>query len=336
MALIFGVVNGLIKPIVKLFSLLTMMTLGLFGLVINAGLLLLVAWLSTSSASPSRSAAFPDFRVDAIIAAVIGGIAISIVGRSWWAGGTSDGRLDRTTLAALRGAARPFEGNAGLRHRSRGARRRRARHDGRVSRPDRPPVLGQGERRPRGDRRRHRSGFGANVVSRGEWARRAAPASRTSGSRSRGSARRRPTCVPRRGRRRRRTAPLGRRRVTRGGRGPRDVARRARAAHRRPVSAQPGCRTRDAGGPRRRSRGDKFGMAETEIGASIDVAGGEAEDAPLRPRGHPPPRRLAARGGRCVAGRGTQGPRADGPLARARSPRSIRSISGAGSRSARR
>ncbi len=41
LAIVFGVVNGLIKPIVKLFSLpITVMTLGLFSIVINAGLLL--------------------------------------------------------------------------------------------------------------------------------------------------------------------------------------------------------------------------------------------------------------------------------------------------------
>ena len=47
LSLIAGVVNGFIKPIIKLFSLpLTVMTLGLFGLVINAGMLLLIAWIA--------------------------------------------------------------------------------------------------------------------------------------------------------------------------------------------------------------------------------------------------------------------------------------------------
>ena len=49
-ALIFGVVNALIGPIVRLLSLpLRMMTFGLFGLVINGGLLLLTAWISESA-----------------------------------------------------------------------------------------------------------------------------------------------------------------------------------------------------------------------------------------------------------------------------------------------
>ena len=46
-AIIFGIVNALIKPIVALFSLpLTVMTLGLFTLVINAAMLLLTSALS--------------------------------------------------------------------------------------------------------------------------------------------------------------------------------------------------------------------------------------------------------------------------------------------------
>ena len=81
-ALIAGVVNGFIKPIIKLFSLpLTMMTFGLFGLVINAGLLLLIAWVSSLVDITFTVGGFPpDLSIDAIVAAVIGGIAISIVG----------------------------------------------------------------------------------------------------------------------------------------------------------------------------------------------------------------------------------------------------------------
>lgn len=81
-ALIAGVVNGLVKPIIKLFSLpLTMMTFGLFGLVINAGLLLLIAWVSSLIGISFTVGGFPpDLSIDAIVAAVIGGIAISIVG----------------------------------------------------------------------------------------------------------------------------------------------------------------------------------------------------------------------------------------------------------------
>jgi putative membrane protein len=81
-ALIAGVVNGFIKPIIKVFSLpLTMMTFGLFGLVINAGLLLLIAWLSDLLGITFTVGGFPpNFTFDTIVAALVGGIAISIVG----------------------------------------------------------------------------------------------------------------------------------------------------------------------------------------------------------------------------------------------------------------
>ena len=81
-AVIAGVVNGFIKPIIKLFSLpLTMATLGLFGLVINAGLLLLIAWLSDLVGVTFTVGGFPpDFGIDALVGALIGGIAITVVG----------------------------------------------------------------------------------------------------------------------------------------------------------------------------------------------------------------------------------------------------------------
>lgn len=46
-AVIFGLVNALIRPIVKLLTLpITLVTLGLFTLVINAAMLALTVWLS--------------------------------------------------------------------------------------------------------------------------------------------------------------------------------------------------------------------------------------------------------------------------------------------------
>ncbi len=81
-SIIAGLVNGLIKPVVKILSFpLNMMTLGLFGLVINAGLLLLIAWLSDLIGITFTIGDFPpDFSSDTIVTAVIGGIAISVVG----------------------------------------------------------------------------------------------------------------------------------------------------------------------------------------------------------------------------------------------------------------
>ena len=82
LAVIAGVVNGFIKPIIKIFSLpLTMMTFGLFGLVINAALLLLIAVIADVVGIDFSVGGFPpDFGLGAIVAALIGAIALSIVG----------------------------------------------------------------------------------------------------------------------------------------------------------------------------------------------------------------------------------------------------------------
>ena len=71
-ALIFGVVNTLIKPIVKLLSLpARMLTLGLFTFVINA----LMLWL-TSRISAHFAV---QFQVKGFVAALLGSLVISIV-----------------------------------------------------------------------------------------------------------------------------------------------------------------------------------------------------------------------------------------------------------------
>lgn len=68
-ALIFGLVNAVIKPIVKLATCpFYVLTLGLFTFVVNALMLMLTAWL-----------AGPRFDVDGFIPALIGSIVISIV-----------------------------------------------------------------------------------------------------------------------------------------------------------------------------------------------------------------------------------------------------------------
>ena len=69
-ALVFGAVNVLIKPVLKLLSLpVRILTLGLFTLVINAGMLLLTAKLASGW----------GFRVDGFGAAFIGALLVSIV-----------------------------------------------------------------------------------------------------------------------------------------------------------------------------------------------------------------------------------------------------------------
>ncbi len=71
-ALVFGLVNAVVKPVVKLLSLpLYILTLGLFTLVVNAAMLALVAWLSEKT----------DYglRINNFGTAVIGALIISVV-----------------------------------------------------------------------------------------------------------------------------------------------------------------------------------------------------------------------------------------------------------------
>ncbi|HET9346738.1 MAG TPA: phage holin family protein [Candidatus Limnocylindrales bacterium] len=81
LALIAGVVNGLIKPIVRLLALpVRMATLGLVSFVINAAMLLLIAWLAGLIGIDFTIAGFPpDFSVDAILWAVVGAVVLSII-----------------------------------------------------------------------------------------------------------------------------------------------------------------------------------------------------------------------------------------------------------------
>ncbi|CCK28948.1 hypothetical protein BN159_4569 [Streptomyces davaonensis JCM 4913] len=73
-ALIFGLVNFLVKPIVNLLSLpLLILTLGLFTLVVNALMLLLTSWLADKFDL--------SFHVEGFWTAVLGALIISIV--SW-------------------------------------------------------------------------------------------------------------------------------------------------------------------------------------------------------------------------------------------------------------
>ncbi|GAA2467002.1 phage holin family protein [Streptomyces macrosporus] len=73
-ALIFGLVNLVVKPIAKLLSFpVLVLTLGLFTLVINALMLLLTSWLADRTGLA--------FHVDGFWTAVLGALIISIV--SW-------------------------------------------------------------------------------------------------------------------------------------------------------------------------------------------------------------------------------------------------------------
>ena len=71
-ALIFGLVNALVRPVLKLLSCpLVLLTLGLFIFVINAAMLLLTSAIAQSLGL--------QFYVDGFVAALIGSIIISIV-----------------------------------------------------------------------------------------------------------------------------------------------------------------------------------------------------------------------------------------------------------------
>jgi putative membrane protein len=83
LALIAGVVNALVKPVVKLLSFpISMMTLGLSGIVINGAMLLLIAWASKSVAHVSFTVGgFPTHGItaDTLLAAIVGAVALSII-----------------------------------------------------------------------------------------------------------------------------------------------------------------------------------------------------------------------------------------------------------------
>ena len=71
-ALIFGLVNAVIRPIIFLLSLpLTIITLGLFTFVINAFMLLLTSWIAQGMGL--------GFRVDGFLPALLGALIISVV-----------------------------------------------------------------------------------------------------------------------------------------------------------------------------------------------------------------------------------------------------------------
>jgi len=71
-ALVFGVLNALIKPFLKLVSCpVILLTLGLFTLVVNALMLMLTAWLGAKLGI--------EFRVESFWAAFLGALLVSVV-----------------------------------------------------------------------------------------------------------------------------------------------------------------------------------------------------------------------------------------------------------------
>jgi len=71
-ALVFGIVNAVVKPIVKLLALpLYVLTLGLFTVIVNAAMLWVTSWLSQRTEY--------GLRIDNFGTAVLGALIISVV-----------------------------------------------------------------------------------------------------------------------------------------------------------------------------------------------------------------------------------------------------------------
>ncbi len=82
LAVIFGVVNGLIGPVVRILAFpLSLMTMGLIGFVINGGLLLATAYVANSTGFDLTVGDFPpDLTADTLVAAIVGSVVLSVVG----------------------------------------------------------------------------------------------------------------------------------------------------------------------------------------------------------------------------------------------------------------
>jgi putative membrane protein len=81
LALIFGVINGLIGPVVRLIALpISFMTLGLFGFVINGILLIVVAWIAQNLELSFTVGDYPpEFNATTIVAAIVGAVVLGVV-----------------------------------------------------------------------------------------------------------------------------------------------------------------------------------------------------------------------------------------------------------------
>jgi len=91
-ALLLGIVNALVRPLAIFFTLpFTIMTLGLFLLVINAGMLALVAWL------------LDGFRLSGFGAAFFGSLIVSLTG---WVASRYVGPRGSVEVMVLQGSIR--------------------------------------------------------------------------------------------------------------------------------------------------------------------------------------------------------------------------------------
>ena len=85
-AVLLGVVNAIVRPIAIVLTVpITIFTLGLFLLVVNAGMVGLVAWM------------LPGFHIDGFWTALLGALVVGLTGwiGSWFIGGKGMERMRR-------------------------------------------------------------------------------------------------------------------------------------------------------------------------------------------------------------------------------------------------
>ena len=84
--MLLGVVNAIVRPIAVVLTFpITIFTLGLFLLVVNAGMVGLVAWM------------LPGFHIDGFWTALLGALVVGLTGwiGSWFIGGKGMERMRR-------------------------------------------------------------------------------------------------------------------------------------------------------------------------------------------------------------------------------------------------
>jgi putative membrane protein len=83
LAVIFGVVNGLIGPMIKTAAIpISFVTMGLVGFLVNAALFLVTALIADAAGFSLTVGDFPPdlLTADTIVAAVVGSVVLSLVG----------------------------------------------------------------------------------------------------------------------------------------------------------------------------------------------------------------------------------------------------------------
>ena len=81
-ALVFGIANGLVKPVLRILSFpISLLTMGLAGIIINAVLFLAAAWVTNQVGGHVKVGDFPpDLLTQAtVVAALIGSIVLGAV-----------------------------------------------------------------------------------------------------------------------------------------------------------------------------------------------------------------------------------------------------------------